>query len=663
MNKLHYTLVVFILFLSTAYSQNYSREFGAISKEEIELKEYAKDKNAEALVLYDFGTSYFTRISDEFKVIFERTTRIKILSEAGIQWSNVEIPFYLDNDGCEKVYDIEAFAYNFENGEIRKTPLDLSNTYEEKINNNWTFKKFAIPNVKEGTIIEYKYSIISPYKFNLQDWNFQMKIPVVYSEYLVKMIPFYEYSYILQGAKKFDVYESYKDDTAAGQYGVSKPYADNSYYFQIYKFGMKDVPAFKDEEFITSINDYIIKLDFQLSAIHNPDGSKRTIITTWDELAKELSKNQDFGRYVKISENIASNLLNSDSIALKSEQEKFNYAIEYVKSNYNWNKINTKFASKTPRKLVEEKSGNSADINLFAIGLLNSVGIKAYPVVISTRDHGKIKYDYPFDHFFNYVIILAEVNGGILLSDATEISSLNTRIPKRCINDKGLIINKNKAEWIGLECLFMSSITTNTQMNIDDNGMIAANIIKQVTDNDALDYRNNYTDNIEIVKQHLVSNNYLLIDSTISIQNQFDNSKPYKLKYSLTTKSEIINNKMYISPFLNVFTFHNPLKQKERIYPIDMIYPQKKMYGSTIQIPDGYQIDFVPEGLKINTDLFELNYTVSVYDKLIQVLFDYSFKETVYQPTDYLLIKDFFDKIAKKINEKIVVKKLDLVSK
>ncbi len=84
--------------------------------------------------------------------------------------------------------------------------MDNSTIFEEKVNDHWRVKKFALPDVKEGSVIEYKYKIISPYFFNLHDWDFQQRIPVIYSEYTTAMIPFYEYTYIFQGASKFDVY-------------------------------------------------------------------------------------------------------------------------------------------------------------------------------------------------------------------------------------------------------------------------------------------------------------------------------------------------------------------------------------------------------------------------------------------------------------------------
>lgn len=655
--KIRLTIILTILTWLTIQGQNFSKEFGKLSQGEVELKQYSLDKDAEALVLFDIAKSHFYRIENSFDVVFERTTRIKILSEAGIKWAKMEIPFYREGNISERVYDIKAYAYNYENGVLNKTQFDVSNAFDEKINNSWTVKKFAIPNVKEGTIIEYYYKISSEYKFNLRDWEFQWKIPVLYSEYEVRMIPFYEYSWFLQGANRFDSYTSNVDK------GLPRQFGSITFQDMVHLYIMKDVPAFKNEEFITSINDYIIKLDFQLAKINYPSGASVGILTTWEDMNKELLKNEDFGKYANKSENLASKLLNIDCLSLKNEKERFDYVIDYVKGNYNWNKNNSKFASKPLKKFIEEKHGNSADINLFTIGLLNAAGIDAKPVLISTREHGKIKYDYPYTHFFNYVIILAQVDGVNFLTDATEILSLNNRIPSRCINDKGLIIQKGKIEWIGLECLFPSEIETEIQIDITDNATVSSSINKSASEYDALYFRNNYSDKTETIKKKLESTDYIIIDTTIVVQNQLNKEEPYVLKYNQMSKPEIVNEKIYLSPFLNETVTDNPFKQKERTYPIDMLYPKRRIYNSTIVVPDGYKVEYIPSENKINNQLFELNYSTSIADNQISISFNYYFKMSVYSPDDYSKIKFYFDEIVKKGNEKIVLAKVTAESR
>lgn len=158
---------------------------------------------------------------------------------------------------------------------LTKSNLDLANCHVEKINESWNQTKFAMPNVKPGSVIEYKYKIRSDYVFNLRDWEFQWKIPVLSSKYIVKMIPFYQYSWLLQKASKFDSQTSKVDQGLEQNFGGAK------YHDVISEYEMKNLPAFKDEEFITTSDDYIIKLDFQLSKVTQITGISQNVMTTF----------------------------------------------------------------------------------------------------------------------------------------------------------------------------------------------------------------------------------------------------------------------------------------------------------------------------------------------------------------------------------------------
>ncbi len=252
---------------------------------------------------------------------------------------------------------------------------------------------------------------------------------------------------------------------------------------------------------------------------------------------------------------------------------------------------------------------------------------------------------------------MANVNDEKILSDATEVLCLNNRIPPRCINDKGLVIKKDKVEWAGLECHFPSEINTDVQIEIVTDELVNSSITKTSTEYDALFFRNNYTDKIETVKNKLDTKYHLLIDSTISIQNQLNKEEPYILSYKLTGKPEIVGEKMYLSPFLNEPISDNPLKQKKRTYPIDMTYQKKRSFHSTILIPEDYQVDFLPSEKKTNNKFFELTYSAKNDGDKIIISFDYYFKKSVYSPKDYSIIKFYYKEIVNKGNEKIVLSK------
>lgn len=654
MNKsLYFTTLFLILVHFTLQGQDFTGSFGRINKGDlIDIPSIAIENNAEAVVLFDVGKSYFQQNGNSFDLFFERTTRIKILSDAGIKWSEIEIPFYKHKNIIEKVYNMEAFSYNEENGIVNRTPLNASNIYEEKVNERWNLKKFAIPNVKEGTVIEYRYKVKSQHIFNLNDWEFQWRIPVVYSEFEVGMVPFYEYSYLLQGSDQLHSYSSYKDNN-------TRNFGTIDYNNLNHKFVMKDIPAFDNEEFITSINDYVIKIDFQLSKIIKTDGSTQNIMTTWEELNKDLLDHPNFGNYIKRSKKQANKLLDLKDLSSKGEEEKFNHILDFVKKNYSWDNKNNKYASKTVNKFISDKHGNSSDINLFTLGLLQAANIDAQPVVLSTRNHGKIKYDYPYAHFFNYVVILARINDDYILTDATEIFSLNNRIPIRSINDKGLIVQKNKAEWINIETENPSEINAKIQIELVKSNLTRSEISITATEYDALSYRNKYADgNLQQIKEDIENTGYSIIDSTIVVENQLEPKKPYVLSYQQTSISEVINDKIYISPFTDLSTSNNPLKQKERTYPIDLIYPQKRSFNTTLSIPEGFKVDFLPAELSINNQLFELNYNIEVIDATINISFEYYFKASIYSPDHYSAIQAFFEELVKKGNEKVVLSRI-----
>lgn len=201
-------ILLLLVIVASAKSQEYSHEFGKITNDEFALNEYKKDKNAEAIIIYDIGKSIFVYKSGYYDVVFTHRKKIKIFSEAGIDQGEIELYYYRDNQIWERIEDLEAFTYNLEDGLKRKVELNPELVYDEKVNDKWYVKKFAMPNVKPGSIIEYRYRLTTPASFNLPDWYYQSNIPTLYSEYIIEMSPFYEYVYILQGASEFDFQSS-----------------------------------------------------------------------------------------------------------------------------------------------------------------------------------------------------------------------------------------------------------------------------------------------------------------------------------------------------------------------------------------------------------------------------------------------------------------------
>jgi hypothetical protein len=631
-------------------AQDYFADFGKLSPAELEMTSCSFDPAADAIVLLDVGKSRFVRTDNGFDVVFERITRIKILNEAGKKYAEVAIPFYQEGTIQEKVEIKKAYTYTITDGTLKKlTPLDPKTCYEEKTSENWKTRKFAMPDVQPGCIIEYNYSISSQYHFNLHDWEFQWSIPVLYSEYETRMIPFYEYTWLLQGRKTLDELKQYEDDSQ-----LKQEFLGTTFHEMVCKFILKKIPAFTDEEFIPSREDNIIKIDFQLSAMYSLNGVKMKIMTTWPELVNDYLKHSDFGKYVKKSANGSLKALNPDSLTGKTQLQLFNYIVDYAKNNFKWNGESRQFANKSPSDLLKDKIGNSAEINLWLVGAFQEAGLEAYPLILSTRKHGKVLSDYPFSNAFNYVIAYAVADGKSVLADATDPYCPNGRISIQCMNDKGLLVDKKNMKWLSLQSPSISVLNTSIKIDSVGKSQYAAVVIN-ASDYEALSYRNKYADDPVPVLADLSKKMYQVDDASLKFRNPLERSRPYSYMYRLINKSEIISNKIYIKPFLNEVFTENPLKQKTRTYPVDMTYPVKRTYQSEIVIPEGYKVEFLPGKSSQSDELFELDYTASQNGNSINVSLTYTFKKTVYPPEEYTRVKAMFDKIVKKGSEKIVL--------
>ena len=88
-----------------------------------------------------------------------------------------------------------------------------------------------------------------------------------------------------------------------------------------------------------------------------------------------------------------------------------------------------------------------------------------------------------------------------------------------------------------------------------------------------------------------------------------------------------------------------------------MVYPNKRTFTTTIIIPEGYQVDYIPKEKTIMNQMVELTYNAIQEDNKIKVSFSYAFNKAIYSQNIYSDLKSFFDEIVEHGNEKIVLSK------
>ncbi len=625
-------------------------KFGSLRPFDVELKECSFEKDAPAVVLFDKGNSWFVQDQGGFILRFDRHIRIKIFDEAAFGKGEFKIDLYKGGEQREQVKDIEGFTFNVEGGQLKTVRLEDKSIYKEDINEYWYMKKFAMPQVKEGSIIDVKYSVYSHYFEHFRDWEFQSDIPILYSEYKVNMIPFFSYRYRLQGATRFDNFKKYE------KAGLDRRFAGIPFQDMVYEFGFENVASFKDESFISSRNDYIKKIDFQLSEINHTSGYSRKYMNTWPSLAKELLDHTDFGRYLKKAEKWGSKTL--AHLADKSEEERLNAVLTYMKQNYNWNHYTGKQAQYSIKEFNEKLSGNIGNINLSAIGALRAVGLTAKPVIISTRDNGKVTNSFPYSNLFNYVLILVEVDNAIRLVDATQDLCPNNLIPSNCINGQGFIVEEDSENWVTIAnaATSLEEVNLALSVNVEEN-LIEGACRARSTGYAAVSERSEFYASREKFEEEIAKKG-LKVDK-VEAQNLSDSSLPFKYNFEFTQSIDRIDEQLIFSPFANLVEKNNPFKQEERSLPVDLVYLRGKRLITTIQIPEGYKVDELPLPKKVSTDNVSFSYIAQVKNGLVQVVACYNFKKQTYPASDYKELKRFMNTVTSTINSKIILTRMD----
>jgi hypothetical protein len=652
-------IVFFIALCRICLAQEYSHEFGKNSGNEFLLKAVEYDSAAQAVVIYDIGKTSFLVDDFGFKILYERQFKIKILKPGGLSFAEFHIPFYSEGTKSEVVSDIAGNTYNFENNAVRTTPFNTRNMYIEKDEENVKVMKFALPDVKEGSVIEIKYSILSPFHSRYQSWIFQSPIPVLYSEYSTTLNPIIEYKYTLQGAKNFDLFRE-------TQVPGVKQFHGDSYSEKNILFAMNNVPAFKEESHMPAVKDYLIKLDFRLIRYNYPVSGVIDVNSSWSVIVDNLLDVwDDFGKYLKSCQHKAKGLTDTMKLQGLSQRQVAEKIEKYVKSNFKWNNNNSIYASnKGFSEFLNTRTGNCADINLFLAGMLNAAGVEAYPLLISTRKHGRIKPAFPAVNNFNYVLVYVKTDSSKLILDATDPLCDFRQIPIPCLNEMGLIVKKGKElNWLKFNSPINSFITTQMEFYPDlTKDLITGSFHIVAGGYDALELRKSYLKDPRELKKALNINAYSFPDS-VMVENSLQPAKDLLISFRaeidvLSDKKntmEKVEKRLLFHPFSNLVVSENPFVQPTRTFPIVFETKLKRQFISTITIPPGYTVSSKPDDLHIDNEIVFIQYSSeTLNDSTVRVTGIYEFKKERYEASAYDEIKGYFNTIINKFHEQIV---------
>jgi len=654
-------LLSLILFVTTsAFAQDFP--YHEVDYAALDMKKYDKDTSAHAVVLNEYGTSRI-HFNNDYRVVITYQYHAKIKFFDSKEFENegtFEIPVYNSNDNIhyEDVQDIQGTTYyKDDNSNVQQVELDPKRVFTVKNSKHWNTMKFAMPALRNGCVIDVSYKVVSPYLYLLHSWNFQGHIPKVNSEYEVHIPGFWNYNASLKGYLKLTKNIANIERQCFTYGNAVADCSDMTY-------GISDVPAFIEEDYMTSEKNYKSAVNFELTDETDlNNGAKTKYSKEWKDIDYSLKTERWFGGQLKRNGLMKDRI--TPLIANKTDQlEKARIIYKYIQNSIKWNQEADMGSEDGIRQALINQKGNAGDINLALVTALNAAEIPTEAVLLSTRSHGGLNKLYPNIGDFNYVIAKANIGDQSYLLDATDPLLPFGMLPMRCLNDQGRVFSLDKPSyWIDLNTKQRENITYSLDLTLQDDGKMKGKIVRYSSGYSGYLRRleikkfnsvNEYVESIaeKMRKTKIVGSEVVNIDSL---------DKPVGETYDVEMNiyDNLNHDRLSFSPFLLNQVTVNPFKLAERNYPVDWGMPSDERYIVNIHLPQQYTLQNPPQPITFSMPEKGGGF-ITAFDgdnQNFSFSYDTRFNKSVYTPEEYPYLKELYNKIILAQKNEFVFKK------
>ncbi len=637
MKSINYITLYFCLLaiFPTIIAQNPIKKFewGDIPSADRHLTSYEPDPLADAVVL-----GAITKLKVEFKDNKPQMTvsvyrRVKLFTDAALTSQNsVEIPF----DFAQNQFKVDKIKAQMTDSEGNQINVDV--TEMTQINN----RRLVFSGLKTQRILELSYEMTSDNLESISSWSFQEPLPVRHAELWTIIDVAFEHTFLLQNEKNIHVMLDSKSGAKV--------------------FSTNDLPANKPavDAFSITTGDQITGVHLQLKSVELSDKTKKPIVSSWSELANRVQKNEGIGQQYSKKSNydalwkIVQPLVN----AAKTEDEKLKIIYNYINENVSWDGEWNTTAGTSLNTAFEKKTANSGELNLMLIACLNEAGFHAYPMLVSTRQHGKTNQSTPFLSQFNHLLCYVERSGTpSVLLDAGSVHRPIGLPRVEALNGDGWIANPKNLQWLPITSKIIARQTL-AAFSVTSEGDMKGRFVKTSKDYEAI------ADRDEQVRRRAVKaieKQYLGIRIDSVTNSKTDNSAAF-FKYNvycfLSQVAPIDSQKMTIKPLWRTGFEVNPLTAIPLNSAFDFPYLIQDLHVFALQIPAGSTVlkNPEPDMIELPDKSAGLSLTVSINANIMQLSMVVKINKLHFEASEYLDLKAFFDKIIAKQSEIIVLK-------
>lgn len=656
MKRKFFLCLLFISQIVCAQTIEPNLKWGKPTEQELQMTEYADDKDADAVVLFHKTDVYYDVVEGVFKVYYDVKTRLKVLKPEGKRVADKKILFEENEKNRthkEIITGLKAVAYNLENGKTVKTKMERSMVNEERINKYEKQLKFSVPQVKVGTVIEYEYRIESEFYYYIRDWYAQSNIPVLYTKYELSIPKWFSFNVEETGS------EPMEKKTNETPMTILFNGASENLLCQVRTFIGHNLPALKDDDYLWCAEDYGNKVTAELAGIYIPGAIHKNYTTTWEDIDKQLMGDNEFGGRLKNSSPLKEEIVSAGIPNIADKKERFAAVWQLLKSKVRWNGEYA-FWGKSASKILKEGTGTNADINFLLINMLHDAGIESLPVVMRSRNQGNLPLSHSSLKYLNTFVIAVQASDSTMafFDSSAEDGYLNVLPANLLVNRARLIRKEGSGMWINLQNAANSRQTTSIQAQLGTDGLLQCqkksrlyneaaarlrSIWRQAKDSTEQIHKMQERDGIEI-KAYQTSN-----------RNEFSPMMDEQMTF--TKQYDVAGDIIYLNPLILIPEKESPFASAERRLPVEFPYKQSETINTVITLPNGYTVEDIPKPIALKFDGINVRIVSNMNGNQLSTQFKLNIDKILFPATEYKDLKAFFDRLTECNKSIITIKK------
>jgi hypothetical protein len=570
--------------------------------------------------------------------------RIKILTEEGRKYANVEIPFF---NGNEDVHSIKARTIrpdgtiaNFEG-----KPTDKMIVKAKGI--KYMAKVIVLPDVQVGSIIEYHYmNQLKEHWVFESHWIISQELFTKYAKFSLKPYEYFPVRFSWQGLPP--------GVAPKNERGVVHLEANN-------------IAAFQTEDYMPPQNELKSRVDFVYSEESESQADK-----FWKkESKKENSEVEGFiGKRKAMEQAVAQIVSPSDAPEVKLQkiyarvQQLRNTGFE-VETTEQEKKRNKEKAIKNVEDVWKSGSGTGGEITWLYLALVRAAGLEAYPVLVSRRNEYFFTPQTMDPHRLNDNVVLVKLNGKDTFYDPGTAYTPFGILPWPETAVQGLRLDKDGGAWVttSLPDSSVSNIVRKADLRMTDHGGLEGKVTVTFSGLEALEMRMELRNEDETTRTKYIEDvvrEFIPVGIDVDLQNKPDwsSSSPtlvgeFEIKVqgwaSAAGHRALIPVGLFGAPEKHVF------EHAARVHPIYFDFPTARIDDVTIELPLDWKVNSVPPGHKDEEKLCSYNTAVENHLGTLHLTRNLNINALVLDTKYYRALRKFFQTVKTIDEQQIIV--------